>query len=94
MAQLALMAAQLVCNLPASGVVGPVIASLIPVSPLNIIIYASWFLFLKVTKYQWAQKFKTNTKTLLKSALMFYFFTALPLYFILVRIACRVADYA
>lgn len=94
MAQLVLMAAQLVCNLPAAHIVGPVIASVLPFSPLNLLMYGAWFFFLKLTKIAWFQKFKGNTKTLLKSALMFYFLTALPLYAILVSIACRVASYA
>lgn len=94
MAQLVLMAAQLVCGLPAAHFVGPVIASCIPVSPINLIMYGAWFFFLKTTKYQWAQKYKGSTKTLLKNALMFYFITALPLYFLLVSIACKAASYA
>ena len=89
MAQLALMAAQLVCNLPASGIVGPVIASAIPLSPLNWALFAAWFFYLKLTKASWAQKFKPNTKTLLKIIAMFYFITAIPIYAVLVWIACQ-----
>lgn len=89
MAQVVLMAAQMVCGLPGAHVIGPFIASAIPVSPINLLMYLGWCIFLKKTKYQWAQKYRSSTKTLLKSALMFYFFTAIPLYFVIISIACK-----
>ncbi|KAK9826953.1 hypothetical protein WJX74_001533 [Apatococcus lobatus] len=89
MAQLLLAGIQMFCGVPAAPVLGSLLAAAIPVSPINWIVFAAWFLGLKYSKAAWVQRFKGPTKTLLKNTLLFYALTILPLYALIITFACR-----
>lgn len=91
MAQLLLMGAQLACGLPGRQILGPVIASIIPVSPLNIICYLAWLIGLKLSPLKWSKKLAPTWRKAAMWAAVFYFCTMLPLYFIILLIVCRAA---
>ena len=86
MAQLLLAGVQLVCQLPAARIIGPPIAAIIPLSPLNVISFLVWLLCLKFIKT------KGKTRTWRQAALwatLGYFCTMIPLYFIIFLVVCR-----
>lgn len=91
MAQLLLMGTKLACGLPGSKVVGPLLISLVPVLPINIIAYVTWLLVLKLTNAAWTRKLAPTWKRAALVALGFYFATVIPLYFILLLFLCRAA---
>lgn len=91
MAQLFLKVVQLGCGLPLgmAYVVGPVIASLMPVNPLNIIVYLAWLLGLRFSK---SNRFGGTWKNAARWAALFYFALMLPLYLVLLAVTCRAAS--
>lgn len=91
MAQLLLMGTRLACGLPGSRVVGPVLISMVPVLPINVVTYLVWLLVLKLTKAKWTQQLAPTWKKAALWALAFYFATVIPLYFIMLLFLCRAA---
>ncbi len=91
MAQLLLYGVQMVCGLPAAQIIGPVIATILPLSPLNWVIFASSFLYMKYSKATWKNRFvgSRSIKALLKAALVLYCPIAFILYFILIFAVCK-----
>ena len=89
MAQLLLVGAQFACGLPAAKVVGPVVASMIPVSPLNLVVYCAWLLGLRLGKTQLSRRLGQTWRRAALWALALYFATMIPLYAIILLFVCR-----
>lgn len=91
MAQILLAGVKIACGLPARSIVGPVVASAIPIFPLNIVCYLAWLLGLKLSPAKWTKKLAPTWRQAALWALLFYFCTMLPIYFIIIMVVCRAA---
>ena len=82
------------CNLPGHQVIGPVLASVLPISLPNWVAWITWTLVLRFTKNArlkaLAQKNgKLSYKKLFGFGLLLGSLTMFPIYFILMFFACR-----
>ena len=89
MATILLSAVRIFCGVPAAPLVGSVLAALLPISPVTIISFVSWYLAIRFSKAKWIQRFKGSTKTMLKYALMLHLMIMVPIYAILIFFACK-----
>ncbi len=94
MAQVLLSAVKIACRLPAAlrYTVGPAIAAIIPISPLNIVVYVAWLLGLGLTKTTFSKEFNKTWKSTAGWAFAFYFLQMFVCYFLCLFFVCQAAS--